>query len=437
MVSLSVAACSLGHYGDKVPGSYGTSLKSGFEALKAGDDETAKADLAFAAGSGHPRALVAYGELFANGRTVERDPVRAKALFEEAYAKSSSSKGKAAALLGQLLLEGGEGPSGKLESNPKQARLLLLDSLERAEVRAAALLGKIYAEGIGVDVNKNAAIDYYRQAADSDRWAARELATLLIEAGSPESDAAVENVLAQFESRAEAGDEKSWLHLADFYARGEIVEPDHERAMRYLQNVPAAGNPEVLVRLAKLYEKRGDAAQSQALFQQAADIGDPAARAKLAGLMLKGGTDNTNGPLGLRYAELAIAQGNEAAMSYLGNALLKGDVLKSDPRRGESLLRQGAKAGHTGSMAALGTWLLRSEIPPRFPGEGKQLLETAAESGSKRAMSTLGFAYHKGQGLPKDDAAAIHWLQRAVDAGDKDAQKLLTELQQSGQFQIF
>ena len=353
-----------------------------------------------------------------------------------AYGKSSNHKGRAAASLGKLLLEGGEGPSGKLASNPKQGRLLLLDALERGETRAASTLGEVYAEGIGVEVNKNAAIDYYEQAADSDRWAAMELATLLVESNSPESGAAVENALAQFESRAQAGDEKSWLHLADFYTRGEIVEPDHERALRYLQNVPATGNPDVLVRLAKIYDKRGDAAQSKVLYQQAADIGDAGAQAKLAELMLKGGTNNTNGPLGQRYAELAIAQGDQKAMSSLGNALIKGDVLKPDPRRGESLLRQGAETGHAGSMAALGTWLLRNEITPRFPGEGKQLLETAAASGSRGAMSTLGFAYHKGQGLPKDPRAAVQWLQRAADAGHKDAQKLLTELQQPGQSQL-
>ena len=84
LLGLSVAACSLGgHYDDKIPTSYANSMKSGFAALEAGDYEKAEADLAFAAGSGHPRTLIAYGELFADGRAVERDPLRAKALFED------------------------------------------------------------------------------------------------------------------------------------------------------------------------------------------------------------------------------------------------------------------------------------------------------------------------------------------------------------------
>ncbi|MGI9502001.1 MAG: tetratricopeptide repeat protein [Geminicoccaceae bacterium] len=431
MVSLSVAACSGGHYDDAIPGSYGTSLKSGFAALEAKDYETAEADLAFAAKSGHPRALIAYGDLFANGRAVPFDPVRAKALYDEALGKSSSQKPKAAWSIGRLLLEGGEGPSGKLEANPQTARQLLLKALEDGEVRAASTLGEIYADGIGVDANVNAAIDYYEQAADSDRWAAKELAILLVETNSPEGGEAAQNAIAQFETRAAEGDDKAWLQLADFFTRDEIIEPDLDRAQAYLQNVPATGNPEVLVRLAKIYDKRGDAAQSKVFYQQAADIGDAQAQAKLAELMLKGGTNNTNGPLGRRYAEMAIAQGNEVALSHLGNALLKGDVLKPDPRLGEKLLRQGSEAGHAGSMAALGGWLLRNEITPRFPNEGRQILEVAAEQGSRGAMSTLGFAYHKGQGLPKDERAAVQWLQRAADAGHADAKKLLTELTQS------
>lgn len=431
MLGLSVAACSGGHYDDAIPGSYGTSLKSGFAALEAKDYETAEADLAFAAGSGHPRALIAYGDLFANGRAVPFDPVRAKALYDEAYGKNSSQKPKAAWSLGRLLLEGGEGPSGKLQADPQTARKLLTQALENGEIRAASTLGEIYADGIGVDANVNAAIDYYQQGAEGDRWAAKELAVLLVETGSPEGGEAAQNAIAQFESRAAGGDEKAWLQLADFYTRDEIIEPDLDQALRYLQNVPATGDPEVLVRLAKIYDKRGDAAQSKTLYQQAADIGDAQAQAKLAELMLKGGTDNTNGPLGRRYAEMAIAQGNEVALSHLGNALIKGDVLKPDPQLGERLLRQGSEAGHAGSMAALGGWLLRDQIAPRFPDEGKQVLEIAAEKGSRGAMSTLGFAYHKGQGLPKDDRAAVQWLQKAADAGHTDAKKLLTELTQS------
>ncbi|MGI9499604.1 MAG: tetratricopeptide repeat protein [Geminicoccaceae bacterium] len=428
---MSASACSTGHYTRSIPGSYNSSFRSGLEALKAKDYETAEANLAFAAKSGHPRALIAYGDLFAKGRGIERDPVRAKALLDEAYGKSSDYKGRAALSLGRLLLEGGEGSSGKLEASPEQARLLLVDALERGETRAASTLGKIYDEGIGANRNVDKAIEYYDLVASEDTTAARGLASLLVETDAPKkrvADAA-DHVVTQLEQRAEKGNDRAWLQLADIFSRGEIVDTNLTRAIGYLQNASAEDSPDVLLRLAKVYDRLGYTAELRSTLQKAADLGDMRAQAKFARLLLKGGTDNTNGPVGRHYAEQAIAQGSEAAMVYLGNALLKGDVLAPDPQAGEALLRRASATEYTSAMTALGGWLIRGQVDPRFPGEGQQLLEAAAEQGSKSAMSALGFAYHSGRGLPQNEKVAMEWLQRAADAGHAKAQKFLSELQ--------
>lgn len=428
-VLLSVSACSTGHYGNKIQGSYGSSYKNGIYATKDRDYEKAVDYFAFAAKSGHPRALIAYGDLFAAGRGVNRDPVRAKQLYEEAYGKSSSYKGKAAFVLGRLLLDGGDGPSGTLEPDQERAHALLIEAFDGGETRAASSLGRVYEQGLGTVEDVDRAIDYYNEMASRDAMAARRLAHLLAETGASERRvaAAANKAVSQLELQAKNGKSRAWVQLADIFMRDQIMDPDPERAIGYLENVAADDNPAVLIRLATLYGQLGDTSQERAMLRKAADLGDMKAQTRLARLFLMPGTRDSNGPVGRYYAERAIAKGSEAAMVYLGKALIRGEVLEPDPDIGEVLLRRASDAGYASGSTALGVALIRDEIRPRFPDEGLQLLEAAAEEGSTAAMSALGFAYHTGRGLPQNDASASLWLQRAADAGHPRAKRFLSE----------
>jgi TPR repeat protein len=426
---LGVSACSVGHYSNRIPGSYGTSFRSGAEASKNRDYEEAAVHYAFAAKSGHPRAQYTYARLLANGRGVERDPVLAGKILEDAYGKSSNYKGRIAYSLGRLLLDGGDGPSGTLEPDPARARVLLTEALESGQPRAALMLGKIYDEGLGTEPDIEKAIGYYDRVDADDAIAARELAMLLVETGAPKERIAeaTGHAVNQLERQAEQGRDRAWIMLADIFMRDEIIAPDPERAIGYLENVADEGDPDVLTRLASLYGDIGDPVQEREMLRQAADKGDVRAQTQIAKLFLKAGTRETNGPVGRYYAERAIGQGSEAAMVYLGIALIRGDVLEQDLGSGETLLRRASEAGYSSGTTALGLALIRDEIRPRFPDEGRTLLEEAASRGSTSAMSALGFAYQSGRGLPKDEAAARLWLQRAADAGHPKALRYLEE----------
>ena len=316
-----------------------------------------------------------------------------------------------------------------VEADPGRALYLLTEGYDSGERRAAASLGKAYDQGLGTTRDIDRAIEYYNEAASTNVTAARRLAYLLTEVEAPKAriTAAANKAVSQLEARAEKGNNRSYLVLADIFMRNEIMDPDPERALGYLEKLDAADDPGVLLRFAKLYGDLGDDTEEEAMLRKAADLGDKRAQTKLAGVFLKAGTPKTNGSVGRYYAERAIAQGSESAMIYLGSALVKGDVLEPDPEIGEVLLRRVSNAGNTGGKAALGIALLREQIPERFPGERLELLETAADEGSTAAMSALGFAYHTGRGLQQNDAAALSWLQRAADAGHPRAKRFLRE----------
>lgn len=425
-----LTACS-GSYQNSIQGSYGSSYSRGTEALRAKDYERAADQYAFAAGSGHPKALIAYGRLFARGTGVEQDPARAAALFEEAYGKTSSSRSRAALELGLVLLEGGEGPSGTLAKDEARAEDLLIEALEAGETRAAGRLGRIYDRGLGVEPDPAQAIAYYRRAAPNDVSSARRLAALLAESGASENDVAriAERVIAQLETRAQGGDQKAWAQLADIFSKDRIVDPDPARAIGYLQNLPNDNDPAMNLRLARLYEQAGDRQERKKHLRLAADAGDAKAQTALARLFLKPGTADTNGAVGRYYAERAIGQNSTSAMVYLGVALMRGDVLDKEPLLGETLLRRASQNGHVGATAALGRAILSGDIRGRSPEEGKELLEAAASEGSSSAMNALAFGYQRGRGLPQNEALSLYWMEKAANSGNERARKFLSERQ--------
>lgn len=421
-----LTACS-GTYQSRIQGSYGSYFKKGSEALRAKDFERAADYYAFAAKSGHPRTLIAYGQLFSKGRGVERDPARAAGLFSEALGKSSPYKAKAALGLGQLYLKGGDGPSGTVEKDEARARELLLVAIDGGEVRAASYLARIYDGGLGVDPDPAKAIDFYRQTAANDANSARKLAILLAKTGGSEDEIAetAERAINEFETRGQAGDGKAWMQLADIFMRGRIVEADKVRAVSYLQRLPEDNDPAMNMRLAKLYRKAGDRKEHKKRLRLAADAGEAEAQTALAKLFLTPGTADTNGAVGRYYAERAIGQNSEPAMVYLGVALVEGDVLTPEPGIGETLLRRAADNGDVDAAVALGSAILRGDVRGRQEDEAQKLLEAAAAKGSRDAMSALGFGYHLGQGLPMDQALGLDWLQKAADAGQRDARVFL------------
>ncbi|MEM9627713.1 MAG: tetratricopeptide repeat protein [Pseudomonadota bacterium] len=430
---LGLTACS-GSYKSQIQGSYGTYFKKGSAALRAKDFDSAADHYAFAARSGHPRALIAYGRLFAKGDGVEQDPSRAAALFQEAYQKTSPMKAKAALELGQLYMKGGDGPSGEVEKDLSLARTFLSEALDGGEARAASSLGRIYDRGLGVDADPVAAIGFYRQASARDVNAARRLATLLTKTGGAEEEIAATagRAVSALEARGEAGDGNAWMQLADIFARGQIVEVDRVRAVNYLERLPEDNDPKMNLRLAGLYGKIGDQAERKRRLRLAADAGETRAQTALAKLFLTPNTADTNGAVGRFYAERAIGNDSKSAMVHLGLALVRGDVLAREPKVGETLLRRAEKGGHLGAKVALGTSILSGDLPGREWDEGRELLEEAAKKGSPDAMSALGFGYHLGRGLPADKTLGLTWLRKAADAGQRDAKAFLSRLERAG-----
>lgn len=425
---VGLAGCG-GSYSSQIAGSYGTSYKRGYEALRAKDFENAAGHYQTAAQSGHPKALIAYGRLFARGQGVEPDPARAAQLFEEAYSKSSAVKGKAALELGLLLLKGGEGPSGAVPVDDVRANQLLQKALDLGEQRAAISLARIYDRGLGVEADPEKAIAYYQEADPKNAYAARDLAVLLKKTGRPEEEvaSATERAVGLFETQAKAGSGKAWAQLAEIYSRNEITDADPDRTIGYLENIDDPSDAPMQKQLARIYGRIGERQERNRMLRLAADGGDSWAQTQLARIYLRPRSEDTNGAVGRYYAERAIGQGSKPAMVHLGLAMLRGEAIEPAPLLGESLLRRAHDGGELSATTALGAAILKGDVRARTPGEGLSLLEAAADKGSANAMSTLGFAYLDGRGVIQDENLAMQWIKKAAEAGNRRAKTHLAD----------
>lgn len=137
------------------------------------------------------------------------------------------------------------------------------------------------------------------------------------------------------------------------------------------------GSPAELLRLAEEARRRGDHAESVALWRRAA------------------------------------AQGEAAAMFQLGAAFELGRGCPQDWRQAAGWYRRAADLGHGGAMNNLGAFLEQGRGLERDEVEAVKWFRSAIRRGSKPAMKNLAIMLRHGRGIEKSEVEARVWLQRA------------------------
>ena len=120
--------------------------------------------------------------------------------------------------------------------------------------KAMAMLGELYAGGLGIKRDFAKAADWYKRAADlGDREAMFALAMLRISGrGGPVNREEGAKLLA---SSAKLGSPKAAYNLALLYLDGQTLPQDLKRAAELLRIAADAGNPEAQYALATFYKE--------------------------------------------------------------------------------------------------------------------------------------------------------------------------------------
>ena len=304
--------------------------------------------------------------------------------------------------------------------------------------------------------------------------------------GTTDAPALFPQTLAALEVWAEEGNSQAMFHLGRAHRLGLGVPADLETGTGWYRRGAALGNTQCLINLGR-HTALEDPAAGFALFEQAADLGNPAGHCHWAYLDKSGfeahmlaavqsadpwslychGYDlcekaqsDTERASHRHWIERAAELGEPAACQYLGvNSVYGRQGMAKDPDAACYWLRKGASLGCEHCIYWLGRVRLESGGDAAL--EGMVSLHHAAMLGVSRAQTSLGGqlvwrgktaqsqadgmlwlraaaaqddvygcyllaeALREGRGCEADPTEAAHWYQVGADKGDADCQAYL------------
>lgn len=359
-------------------------------------------------------------------------------------------------LLGQEL-RGANGYGG----NGPVAQAWYLKAAAQDHLGAIRALARMYEAGDGVAKDENAALDFYRMAADKGDAEARYRAGLILWGRKTPAD---EVTAAEwFRAAAEAGYARAYLLVARLFANGrglpcdqvlatewlaraadkDIAPARYELATRFLGGIGVPKLPEEAKKQLRSAAAKGHR-ESDVLLRRLESRPDlPAPRpAPLA--ETNDGDDiritPAPGCLGnLRAAEqaepwrIAAEKGDPKAQLALAERYRRGDEVVHDLTAALQWMRASAEQSHPPALLALGDMLERGEGIARDPVKAAVHYKRAADLGDADAQDRLAHLLFSGAGIPRDSAAAISLWQKAAAQGHVQAQFSLGALFADGQ----
>lgn len=327
------------------------------------------------------------------------------------------------------------------------AEAMHLFSLEADSGNALAMydLGRMWADGLGVEADPDTAQEWYRKALAAFLSAEKELPErkktylhyrigkmYLSGLGCAQDYKTAADWL---ERAAEKQHKYAQYSLAGLYARGQGVEKDPEHAFTLYRAAAAQDNPYASYELGKMFQSgtgtEKSVAQAEVHFQKAfsgflaleKQSHDDKLQYRLGQMLHQGSGTEKDEEEAVRYWQLAAKLGNVNAQYALGKFWL--DTGTGDIRQAVEWLEKAAGAGNASAQYALAKIYLEGRLGERDTEKAAGLLQKAAEQGNGYAAYRLGRLYLEGSDVAKNAEKAVHWLIEAADQGLPFAQYTL------------
>ncbi|MBR2255106.1 MAG: sel1 repeat family protein, partial [Candidatus Methanomethylophilaceae archaeon] len=243
---------------------------------------------------------------------------------------------------------------------------------------AYAMLGRMYADGTGVEKDFTEAVRWMRMAAGEDPSYELTLADLLFDGGGSE-DVAESAMLYMWHDDVP----HAMGRLGRMYRDGIGVGRDPVKAERYIRSAVDAGVSNSRLDLLDLLYSRDDEASLSEFHEK---------------------------------ARMYAASGSKAASERLGRAYRDGRGVGRDLSEAAGFMRVAAKGGPPRAKGEL-LGILWSMGTDESLREMVTLAKGYAESGNAKAMGYLGRAYRDGKGVPQNLDTASYWLERSAEGG--------------------
>ena len=336
-------------------------------------------------------------------------------------------------------------------------------------------IGKMYASGLGTELDDAAAAKWFSHSAargyqyaqyslaglyskgrgvPQDDGKAMELYTLAAAQGFPYAAwelgkryrdrtgcAADERQAARYFSAAYDGfrmladqrpDDRLQYRIGWMLLRGVGTERDESAALEWLGKSAELKNPYAEYQVAK-HILADPSARSEKVDQavnwltHAAGAGLDYAQYALGKLYRDGRSVAQDTTQAVIWFSQAAEQGNQYAMYALGKLRLEAD----DPAAALRWFRQSANLGNQFAQYQMGKLLLSGDGVTRDTADAVRWLTESAEQGNQYAQYALGKLYLLGKDVPQDRESAVRWFTLAAEQGNEYARFFLDHMDDS------
>lgn len=325
--------------------------------------------------------------------------------------------------------------SKKVPQDFQEAMRLFCQEAEQGNALAMYDLGRMWADGLGVEADLDAAREWYRKALNAFLSAEKELPErkktyLQYRIGKMYlaglgTDQDYETAALWLERAAEKSHKYAQYTLAGLYAKGQGEERDLKRAFSLYHASAIQGNPYASYELAKMFRDgtgtKKSAGQAEEYFQDAfsgfqvleEQSHDDKLQYRLGQMLYQGIGTERDEEEAVRYWQQAAKLGNVNAQYALGKFWL--DTGTGDVQQAAAWLEKAANAGNTSAQYVLAKLYLEGRLGEKDVEKAGKLFQKAAEQGNGFAAYHLGRLYLEGEDIPKDMAAAVRWLTEAAE----------------------
>jgi len=241
-------------------------------------------------------------------------------------------------------------------------------------------------------------------------------------------------------NKAATKDVKAQFNLGLIYARGDMITPDDDAAIRWWKEAAENESARAKMMLGLFYNLGRGVGRSEKeaiyWYEQAAKLGDRNASYNLGVLYYNGrGIDRDYKKAADYFYQLA-QQGDTAAQNMYASLFLEGQGVKYSPKTAVQWFQKAASAGNIKAMFNLATQYRTGSGIKQSDKKALFWYKKAAEMNFAPAQNAMGYMYAQGRGIKADKDTAEMWFQRASDNGLSLATQNTNALKQRGTFSL-
>lgn len=337
--------------------------------------------------------------------------------------------------------------SDDAEPDFEQALQLFLEEAETGNALAMHDLGRMYADGLGVEIDKDNSYSWYNKALTAfleietgkeNRYVEYRIGKMYAAGFGAEQD--YEEAAGWFDKAVSKRHKYAQYSLASLYYRGYGVEQNFETAFNLYRSSARQHVPYASYELAKMYRDGIGTAKDEEdakLHFEEAFLGfqkleeqshDDKLQYRLGQMLYTGTGTEKDMTAAINYFENSARLGNVHAQYMLGKLYLDADSNHENAEKAIMWLTKAADSGSDLAQYALGKLYRDGEHIEKDVDKAVTLFTFATEQKNQYAAYALGKLYLTGKDILKDADVAVKWLAISADLGNQFAQYTLAKL---------